>query len=94
VRLATSLPKVGPKDVFSAEDVGGVPLPPRRGPPPVWLTNAEGDLRLRPPGLGGMGRRPLWSSVCGVVGLLDGGTNAAAVGDLVSVGAGPFADLG
>lgn len=33
-------------------------------------------------------------SVGGVVGLLDGGADAAAVGDLLAVGAGPFADLG
>ena len=35
-----------------------------------------------------------WWSVGGVVGLLDGGATAAAVGDLVAVGAGLFADLG
>jgi hypothetical protein len=31
--------------------------------------------------------------VGGVVGLLDGGADPAAVGDLVAVGSGPFADL-
>ena len=53
-----------------------------------------GTRTARSPAGEGRFDRWVWCLVRGVLGRLDGGADAAAVGDLVAVGAGPLADLG